>query len=402
MPHPADPPARVRELDGLRGLAITAVMACHLLGFPRGTAPVAAIDRGLGFATGLGWMGVDLFFVLSGFLITGILADSKGAPGYFRTFYARRTVRILPLYYLYLIVAFHALPLAGRADFHVPGDAPQWPWWAYIGNCWTILGGAAPTMTTHLWSLCIEEQFYLVWPLVVLLCPARAAVAVAVGMVAESVACRTLSVAAGWPAGLPYFFTLARLDGLAIGSLLAIAMRSARGSAAAATLARRYWPVPAAILAGLVAAAQWHHLDVRSYRPGQPLLYTLIATLAGCGLALTVARRPAWLRARPLRFMGQYSYCLYLVHQPVASLLAPVLARPAALRLGGSAVPGVALSAAAVAAASVAVALVSWHAYEKQWLKLKAYFPEPGKRRFVEHVVAAAAADAGPPATARI
>lgn len=129
-------------LDGLRTLAVSLVLATHLYGLS------------------WGWGGVDLFFVLSGFLITGILLESREAPfwPYWRAFLLRRTLRILPLAYVTLAIVFLAYQTAWRE---------QWWWWAYLSN-WRLsprtIGGSS---VTHFWSLAIEEQFYLVWPIMV-------------------------------------------------------------------------------------------------------------------------------------------------------------------------------------------------------------------------------------------
>src|SRR6187401_1524909 len=130
----------IPALDGLRGVAIILVMLHHLTLY----RPTAGIGGLIGDVLFFGWSGVDLFFVLSGFLITGILIDARGAERYFTTFYARRTLRIFPLYYLVLFLAFVVLPkfptvysvLAGQVD--VPPaeqvDLPQWPYWLYLTN----------------------------------------------------------------------------------------------------------------------------------------------------------------------------------------------------------------------------------------------------------------------------
>src|SRR4051812_8053988 len=160
-------------LDGLRGLAILMVMILHF----GGTTEQGMSGLNLWFSriTGAGWCGVDLFFVLSGFLITGILYDAKGTPGGLRNFYARRVLRIFPLYYATLIVLFVILPLLA------PGPNPgldkvalhQGWLWLYLSNFAAVFIGdhtfaAGLVQAGHFWSLAIEEQFYLVWPLIVL------------------------------------------------------------------------------------------------------------------------------------------------------------------------------------------------------------------------------------------
>src|SRR5258706_11472560 len=164
---------RLPGLDGLRGLAILMVMMVHF----GGTTEHGITGAALWFSrlTGAGWCGVDLFFVLSGFLITGILYDAKGAPGGLRNFYARRVLRIFPLYYGTLVVLFVILPLlAPGPNPGLEKVAQQQGWlWLYLSNFAAVFIGdhtfaGGLVQAGDFWALAIEEQFYLVWPLVVL------------------------------------------------------------------------------------------------------------------------------------------------------------------------------------------------------------------------------------------
>src|SRR5580698_6867484 len=145
---------RIRQLDSVRGLAVLLVLVHNTDIYP---------SLHLGLITNAGWSGVDLFFVLSGFLITGILIDTKEAQNYFSSFYARRMLRIFPLYYavltLLVIVALHPTQIY---------------YYLYLSN-WLILlkDGWQPNVAGHFWSLAVEEQFYLIWPLCVWLLPKR-------------------------------------------------------------------------------------------------------------------------------------------------------------------------------------------------------------------------------------
>lgn len=153
----------LQELDGLRGFAILLVLCSHLVSLPPGgRSPF--VDRLVGMILGLGWVGVDLFFVLSGFLITGILVQSRGGPHYFRNFYARRSLRIFPLYYLFLAIATFISPLllSPESILTLPKEH-AWVYWLYLSN----FGGKPSEAFAHTWSLAVEEQFYLVWPAIV-------------------------------------------------------------------------------------------------------------------------------------------------------------------------------------------------------------------------------------------
>jgi peptidoglycan/LPS O-acetylase OafA/YrhL len=130
----------IPALDGLRGIAIIFVMLHHFTYY----RPTSGIDAQIGSVLFFLWTGVDLFFVLSGFLITGILLDTRGTERYFATFYARRTLRIFPLYYLVLFLAFVVLPQFPAVHTVLVGQAeipPQWPYWLYMTNFSVAYGG---------------------------------------------------------------------------------------------------------------------------------------------------------------------------------------------------------------------------------------------------------------------
>src|SRR5215831_14117596 len=155
---------RIPQLDSIRGIAILVVMLQNY----SGKYPFLYLDRL--FANG--WMGVDLFFVLSGFLITGILVDTKHSEGYFKNFYARRCLRIWPLYYSLLLFMFVAVPFVHPAEARTVFDRSS-PWWAYPLFLQNFLVPSPTNATGPLavtWSLAIEEQFYLLWPWVVRYC----------------------------------------------------------------------------------------------------------------------------------------------------------------------------------------------------------------------------------------
>src|SRR5271168_1894347 len=159
--------SRVPQLDAVRGIAILLVMLVNTSEkYP---------ELHLQHFIANGWMGVDLFFVLSGFLITGILLDTRSSEHYFKTFYARRVLRILPLYYSVLVFMFVVVPLLRPADAHSIFERAS-PWWAFPLFLQNFLVARSTNATGPLgvaWSLAIEEQFYLLWPLVVRYCPIR-------------------------------------------------------------------------------------------------------------------------------------------------------------------------------------------------------------------------------------
>src|SRR5438445_5854386 len=154
------PRSHIPALDGLRGWAILLVLLTHIAAPLRWSTPLLVISS-------YGWVGVDLFFVLSGFLITGILIDSKPHTGYLKSFYVRRILRIWPIYFLLLAVVFLVTPYLGRA-FEFPHSYYRWEYYVfYLQNVWLKDFGPAPLQMT--WSLAVEERFYLLLPLVVLI-----------------------------------------------------------------------------------------------------------------------------------------------------------------------------------------------------------------------------------------
>src|SRR5580704_8273950 len=155
---------KIPQLDAVRGIAVLLVLLHNTDVYP-------ALHLHLISANG--WMGVDLFFVLSGLLITGILLDTKESDGYFKNFYARRCLRIWPLYYSVLILMFVIVPHLRPQDAHAIFQRSS-PWWAYpffLQNFFVAIPAQAAGPLGVTWSLAIEEQFYLVWPLFIRFCP---------------------------------------------------------------------------------------------------------------------------------------------------------------------------------------------------------------------------------------
>jgi peptidoglycan/LPS O-acetylase OafA/YrhL len=157
----------IPALDGLRGLAIIAVV-WHNSALTGSGAGMSELAKFISLFANMGWVGVQLFFVLSGFLITGILLDEKGAPRQLHNFYMRRVLRIFPLYYAVLLVAFIVLPALGdRPAWSVANKSNEIWYWLYLVN-WDIPIEGGGGGLSHFWSLAVEEQFYLLWPLAVI------------------------------------------------------------------------------------------------------------------------------------------------------------------------------------------------------------------------------------------
>ncbi|MGZ8471813.1 MAG: acyltransferase family protein [Gemmatirosa sp.] len=386
-PAPATP-SHIPALDGLRGIAVLLVLVNNLYpGEPR-----TFVDGMLYLVTNTGWTGVDLFFVLSGFLITGILLDTQGAPGHFRAFYARRLLRIFPLYYGFLLLLFVVLPAVvplPADDLRIARSAQGW-YWSYLGNVRLAFGAPIARLEPGLfWSLAVEEQFYLAWPLVVWAAGRRRLVQLCVAMLAVSLALRV-----GWrlvdgsrqAMNAIYVLTPTRWDGLAVGALLAVAARS---PTAWPTVARRAWPVAGAALALLAATFVVRKGLLAHDVVVQTVGYSAVAVAAGAVLAGAVAARPGTRVARlfghpALRVFGRYSYGIYVYqglvrywlwhHVPFVMTL-PLVA--------GLQAPAAALVLVGASALTTAVAVVSYHVLERPFLRLKDRVPYgmPARRR---------------------
>lgn len=320
-------PSRIPELDGLRGLAILMVVVYHYVGTGPSGPPGSMVTSVRRFC-GLGWSGVDLFFVLSGFLIGGILLDARDSPHYFRTFYLRRVHRILPIYYVF-VVAFAAA--AFFSNGHMPPPlvlsplAPRFlpVYLLFLQNIFPQLG----TIFTHqwlapLWSLAVEEQFYLVVPLLIRYLPRRLLVWVLILAMGGAPATRYVLLHLGHP-GAMYAWTLSRADALSIGVLAAMLWRSP-GLLDWLRAHFAHVRIALAVLFSMTLYFAFLHADME----------TMIMALVGfsclalfySSLLLTVLLKPAGVLARCMRHrglqeFGTISYCMYLIHTPINPLV---------------------------------------------------------------------------------
>jgi peptidoglycan/LPS O-acetylase OafA/YrhL len=367
--------AHTPALDGVRGIAIILVLLHHFTIFD----PKTTIDAWLGFVALLGWSGVDLFFVLSGFLITGILIDARGSKRYFSSFYARRTLRIFPLYYLVVFISFVVLPLFPRAYELLVGRGTiaQWPYWTYLVN----FSIAAHDDFRHgvldiAWSLAIEEQFYLVWAAVVWLVPPRWLGPLCTLLVLGVPAARVLALQnAATPIDL-YVLPFFRADTLALGGLLAwLVRRGARES-----LSRAAPWLLAAGIAGVTAAACLDRSPWWSEPWMQRLGYSGFA-VAAAGLVLfgitpvEKSRAAAILSTGWLRSFGKYSYCMYLVHLPVSRTVREFVEPSEMPMVMGTAWPAQLGYYVLATIPTFAVGWLSWRVFEAPILRLKSRFP---------------------------
>ena len=346
-------------------------MIHHLVLLPHAQYPL------LTYCIDLGRFGVDLFFVLSGFLITGILFRTKAEPSYFRTFYARRALRIFPLYYGYLaayyffVVRLHIVDFGSAKADEVATDLP---WlWPYATNILIALRGNFITASlNHFWTLAVEEHFYVVWPLIVFLLTRRQLLIACVLTLLFSLDLRAGLLAHGVSGYTIATLTPCRLDGFAVGGWFALM----RTGSAKHLLDR--WAVPGMFIffAGLGAS-------LLSAAAALTTGYMCLAIAFGCLIHFSTAYsgRGVWgsvFRCRTLRAMGKYSYALYVLHFPIMIFFERVIPTPILAERLHSPVLGAAIHSAGVALVSVMFAVLSWHCYEKHFLGLKRYFEYAG------------------------
>jgi peptidoglycan/LPS O-acetylase OafA/YrhL len=373
--------ARLPVLDGVRGLAIVLVLINNV--YPEGAAG-SAFDTFIVHFTDFWWVGVDLFFVLSGFLITGILYDAREGAHALRNFYARRVLRIFPLYYGVLFVIFFIVPHTGfaTADQLERLHRQEWYLWAYLGNLGQALHGNTHFRTDHFWSLAVEEQFYLVWPFLVLFLARRRVIRVTLALMAVSFVMRLVWCTSGMSYQWAYVLTPFRFDGLAVGSLVALTMRAPGGEGLEwlTRWAPRAWRVCAPLALALVAAFELPRSDAWGVVL-QVIGYPIIAIAFGALIVLTLtadagSRLRTFFGSPAMGFMGRYSYAIYVFHPFVVLFFMQRYGWGVApQRIWGTALPAGLAFTAAVVAVSIAMAFASWHLYEKPFLALKRFVP---------------------------
>ena len=349
---------RVPELDSLRALAAVVVLFFHL-------DPLRYFP---------GWTGVDLFFVLSGYLITSIILKNADSPGFYRNFYARRSLRIWPIYYLTLLGLVVANPFLGRPD--PLADLPYAL--TYTQNLplyWKTQPPPTHPAFDHTWTLAIEEQFYLVWPALVLRAGRRRLVPLCVLTILIALASREGS---NWI--IPHYserLLVARSDGFALGGLLAWIFGEGGWAVRRRDLALRACGLAVALASSYLLWGCWTYSPLGLIGLPTPLypaevIFAFAMLYAGIiGLVLLHAgSRPL----RPLRFpvlvyLGQISYGLYLYHYVVYWVVDGCHPRPDSHKIGQ---PW--QTQALKLSVTLVVAVASWHLIERPILRRKDRF----------------------------
>ncbi len=369
-------------LDGIRGIAILLVLLAHGVDF---LGPVPRHIDGkiwpnlINITFLPGWGGVDLFFALSGFLITGILLRARGSRTYFSSFYARRVLRIFPIYYLFLIASLVCAPLS----FHLAALLPdnhleRVSYFLYLQN-WPIFWKSWAGMTGlwgAYWSLAVEEQFYLVWPsLIAFVKPRTMFVLCLLGFLCGLPERVFMVHHVGLLYGLMQW-PFSRLDGLFLGAAIAL-YREAFGRAVPLRIAAIAFAIGGCLHLWLVV---FHYREVETAGLHLWSVGPTAFALMSAGLIAAVEFRPPFLirilSLRPLVLAGRYSYGMYVYHLIFYFTLQGVWFHWIAPRIGYHLVTSLAFIALTVVLVT-AVAAFSFRFIETPFLRLKRYFPSP-------------------------
>jgi peptidoglycan/LPS O-acetylase OafA/YrhL len=299
------PGTYVKEFDGWRGIGICFVVLAHYF-------PTYFIGS---------WVFMEMFFVMSGFLITGILVDTRSKPGYYRKFIGRRIVRVFPLYYICLALLFFALPHSWL-DLDYYRHKQAW-FWLYGENwLYSIEGWPKVKALHHFWSLAIEEQFYIVWPLVVWIFPLKRLFRFCIFLFFFSLVFRNIGMQyLGFIMPFPYVATLGRMEGITLGALIAILVRTDK------TILEKY-TIPVTWISGILSCCCF--LFAGSAYFEKEIHYTINYTLVDIFFAGMITITLAGNTIMPFRRLlnrpffqqvGIMSYCLYIFHYPIQDII---------------------------------------------------------------------------------
>ncbi|WP_243375589.1 acyltransferase [Geotalea sp. SG265] len=359
----------VPALDGIRGYAILLVIIIH-------TFHTFIVNRGysadpgikmLDSIAGFGIYGVDLFFVLSGFLITGILINQVNSNNYFKAFYIKRVLRIFPLYYIYLLAIVILVPLlVSYVRFNITS---LYVYFIYLQNMFYSSGTLQDYLLCHLWSLAVEEHFYLIWPLIVYFIKPKKVIIISIVFIIIAIMLRSYIILYSHiRPSLADRFTLCRIDSIFFGCLLAYGLRSISFN----NYLHKHKYVML-LISGLISLVTsllliWnineniHH--VISYTV-YGVFFTAILNVVM--FVDTTSLINKIFDNKLAKFFGKYSYSMYIIHMPITAGLYAIYFEDA---------PGYALLNAGIFFATttgltVIGSLISWHILEKHFIKLK-------------------------------
>ena len=392
-PTPPDPQrsgavlTHMPAIDGLRGVAILMVLCHHFTPAVSGSV----FTKRLLETAHVGWVGVDLFFVLSGFLITSILLRTRSAPDYFLNFYARRTLRIFPIYYLTLFALLVVLPFAidvpllhtfvmhwfGKVAKDLPAMMNGQSWlWLYGTNVKVALEGERWGAVNHFWSLAVEEHFYLVWPVVVFLVPREKLKRVCLTLILGAPVLRLMMMLAGMDSVVPYVLTFSRVDSLAMGALMAVLISERNGLetwrpriAAGAMIST------AGVIALLLCYRRFDRDDLITTFVGYTFLALISAWLVLAASQVRAGTGAAKVVANPVfTSLGRYSYGIYVTHMFFAPTFILLFPWTGLHKITGAYWSAIVLHAALSIACAWGIAWCCYHGFEKHFLRLKGFF----------------------------
>ena len=371
----------IPALDGVRGWAIIMVLFVHAFGLYININTIP--EHYFWMISCYGRLGVDFFFVLSGFLITGILLKAKEKKNFFLNFYSRRTLRIFPIYYLVITCIFFITPIFidyFQGQLREINPRIHLIYYAYLQNFLIPEGDALPQyLLGAMWSLAVEEHFYLVWPAIIYFCARRTIIKIICLLVPTAIILRCYIIFFStmnhdWA----FSWTICRMDVILIGCLLAIWLRSDKR----ALLDRwKYHLVLYSVVANIIIVILNQKLSyegswiTRTWLASNTIGYTFHAIMFASFINLILFLRKStfyvklfdnWL----LRLFGKHSYCIYIIHAPVTA----VIYSKFILNTQSSYFYSASTVFLMVTFTSLLVSLIVWHLYEKHFLNLKNLF----------------------------
>lgn len=361
---------QLRSLDAIRGLAVIWVVLHNVTALP--SIEIDPLLHLLKLFLNPGWIGVQIFFALSGFLITGKLIDSRHANNYYSGFYAKRVLRIFPLYYAVLFVCLVLIPLLfGTPAALQPAVAGQWWLWVFVSNFASVdLYGFG-----HFWSLAVEEQFYLVWPWLLRAFDVRSAMRLCVCIAIIALYLRCGLIVFGAHHETLYYSTFCRMDALALGSAGAAIVRMPQTRLVIFEKRRQITAITLLLVTiGALTTDGYDSANIYCQSYGYTILSVASAVLVTLAAVtdITAPHPRSVLHTGWLCSFGKYSFAIYVLH----ALLHKLIGEPILQSMYPEAIPAYAVSLYAVAmlGISYALAFCSYHGFEKHFLRLKPFF----------------------------